>query len=129
MTFMTTTAHRRPLLQFSLQSLMVVIILLSLGLGIYRHSGVRALATYGLLLMSVGPWFAFLASECLPTPSLAIRRTVAHGLLLVLFCIGLWSSHVWRPTIESRLAVWLMPAALSLWIPQYLAFFVFHREE
>ena len=126
---MSTATHRRPLLQFSLQSLMVLLILLSLSLGIYRHNGVKALATYGLLLMSVGPWFAFLAGECLPTPSVALRRTVSHGLLLIIFAIGLWSSHIWRPEIDSRWAMWLMPAALSLWIPQYLAFFVFHRDE
>lgn len=108
---------------------MVVIILVSLGLGIYRHSGVRALATYGLLLFAVGPWFAYLASECLPITQLVVRKTVAHGLLLVLFAVGLWSSHVWREVVDSWLAVWLLPAALTLWVPQYLAFFVAGREE
>jgi glycerol-3-phosphate acyltransferase PlsY len=124
----STATQRRPVWQFSLQSLMVLLILLSLSLGIYRHNGIKALATYGLLLMAVGPWFAFLAGECLAA-SVALRRTVSHGLLLVIFAVGLWSSHVWRPEIDSRLAIWLMPAALSLWVPQYLAFFVFHREE
>jgi hypothetical protein len=126
---MDSAPPRRPLLQFSLQSLMVVVILVSLGLGIYRHSGVRALATYGLLLFAVGPWFAFLASECLPVAQLVIRRTVAHGLLLVLFAVGLWSSHVWRGVLDNWLAAWLLPAALVLWVPQYLAFFVVRREE
>ncbi len=108
---------------------MVVTILLSLGLGIYRQNGVRALATYCLLLFAVGPWFAHLASECLPIRSLALRKTVAHGLLLVLFGLGLWSSHNWRPVLDSWLAAWLLPAALVLWVPQYLAFFVARREE
>ena len=53
---------RRPLVQFSLQGLMVIIILLSLGLGIYRQAGTRAVATYGLLLFAVGPWFGLINS-------------------------------------------------------------------
>ena len=124
-----TATPRRPLLQFSLQSLMVVIILFSLGLGIFQRNGVRALATYGLLLFAVGPWFAYLASECMPIRSLSGRRTIAHGLLLVLFAVGLWSSHVWRSALENWLAVWLLPAALVLWVPQYLAFFVARWDE
>lgn len=108
---------------------MVLMILVSLGFGLYRNHGVRALAAFGLLLMAVGPWFAYLASECLPVRSSAVRRTIAHFLLLVLFGLGLWSSHVWRAALDNRLAIWLMPAALTLWIPQYLAFFLFQRDE
>ena len=119
---------RRPLAQFSLQSLMVVVILVSLGLGIYRQAGVRALATYGLLLFAVGPWFAFLASECLPVRSAVARRTFAYGLLLVVFAFGLWSSHVWRGVIDNWLAAWLLPASLVLWVPQYFAYFVARRD-
>lgn len=107
----------------------MVTILFSLGLGIYRQYGTRAVATYGLLLFAVGPWFAYLVSECLPMRSLATRRTIAHGLLLVLFGLGLWSSQVWRGAIENWLAVWILPAALILWVPQYLAFFVARAEE
>ncbi len=124
----STTDNRRPLLQFSLQSVMVLTILISLGLGIYRQAGVRALATYGLLLFAVGPWFAFLASECLPVRSLIARRTFAYGLLLVVFAVGLWSSHIWRSVLDNYLAAWLLPVALVLWVPQYLAFFAARRE-
>lgn len=126
---MDSNASSRPLVQFSLQSLIVVTILICLGLGIYRQAGARALATYGLLLFSVGPWFAYLASECLPWRSVIARRTVAYGLLLVVFGFGLWSSHVWRSVLDNWLAAWLLPAALVLWVPQYLAFFVARREE
>ena len=108
---------------------MVITILLSLGLAIYRQAGVRALATYGLLLFAVGPWFAYLAGECLPIRSAIARRTIAYGLLLLVFAVGLWSSHVWREVIASWLAAWLLPAALVLWVPQYLAFFVARRSE
>ncbi|WP_425615827.1 hypothetical protein NA78x_005758 [Anatilimnocola sp. NA78] len=114
----------RPLLQFSLQSLMVVTILLSLGLGVYRHAGIRALATYGLLLFAVGPWFAHLTSECLPVRSLPLRRTIAHALMLGLFALGLWSANQWRESFEGPVAAWILPVALILWVPQYLAFFV-----
>jgi hypothetical protein len=118
----------RPLMQFSLQSLMVLTILLCLGLGIYRQAGMRALATYGLLLFAVGPWFAYLASECLPVRSALARRTFAYGLLLLVFAVGLWSSHIWRSVLDNWLAAWLLPMALVLWVPQYLAFFVARRE-
>ncbi|QDU31277.1 hypothetical protein ETAA8_64300 [Anatilimnocola aggregata] len=114
----------RPLLQFSLQSLMVVTVLLSLALGVYRQAGLRALATYGLLLFAVGPWFAHLASECLPLRSEALRRTIAHALMLGLFAIGLWSAGEWRESFDGPVAAWILPAALILWVPQYLAFFV-----
>lgn len=103
---------------------MVVMILLGLGLGIYRQYGTRAVATYGLLLFAVGPWFAFLVSECLPIRSQAARRTIAHGLLVGLFGVRLWSSQVWRGVIDNWLAAWILPAALVLWVPQYLAFYV-----
>jgi hypothetical protein len=125
---MESASPRRPLLQFSLQSIMVVTILIGLGLGIYRQYGTRAVATYGLLLFAVGPWFAYLVSECLPIRSVAPRRTIAHGLLLALFGLGLWSSQVWRGVIDNWLAAWLLPAALILWVPQYLAFFVARPE-
>ncbi len=115
-------------MQFSLQSLMVVVILVSLGLGIYRQAGVRALATYGLLLFAVGPWFAYLASECLPIRSVAARRTNAYVLLLLVFAFGLWSSHVWRGTIDSWHAAWILPLGLVLWVPQYLVYFVIRRD-
>jgi hypothetical protein len=125
----STTDSRRPLMQFSLQSLMVLTILFCLGLGIYRQAGVRALATYGLLLFAVGPWFAYLASECLPVRSVIARRTFAYGLLLGVFALGLWSSHVWRSVLDNYLAAWLLPIALVLWVPQYLAFFVLKRDD
>lgn len=126
---MDVNTRSRPLIQFSLQSLFVVTVLFCLGLGIYRQAGPRALATYGLLLFAVGPWFAYLASECLPVRSLIARRTLAYGLLLLVFGFGLWSSHIWRAVLDNWLAAWLLPAALVLWVPQYLAFFVARREE
>ena len=126
---MSSGTKPRPLWQFSLQSLVVVTILVGLGLGIYRQYGTRAVATYGLLLFAVGPWFAFLVSECFPIRSLPTRRTLAHGLLLVLFGLGLWSSQVWRGVLDNWLAALILPAALVLWVPQYLAFFVARAED
>jgi hypothetical protein len=120
----------RPMLvQFSLQSLMVLIILMSLALGIYRQAGVRALATYGLLLFAVGPWFSYLASECLPIRTLATRRTLAHLFMLLMFAVGLWSAQQWQAALEFPVAAWVLPAALVLWVPQYLAYFVVQRDE
>lgn len=120
----------RPLVvQFSLQSLMVVIILVSLALGIYRQAGIRALATYGLLLFAVGPWFSYLASECLPVRSLTTRRTLAHLFMLIMFALGLWSAQHWQAALDGPVAAWILPAALVLWVPQYLAYFVVRHEE
>src|SRR5881227_2185895 len=75
----------RPGLQFSLQTLMIVMAMVAVGLGVYRGVGWRCLAYYFLLLFAVGPWFAHLLSECLPIRSVALRTAIGNFLLLFLF--------------------------------------------
>ncbi len=107
------TARRRPLLQFSLQGLLVVMAMIAIGLGFYRLVGVRALVHYCFLLFAVGPWFAWLVSECLPVRTAQLRTATAN-LVLVLA----------QATLSGPVVVLVGLAALLLWTPQYMLFFV-----
>jgi hypothetical protein len=119
-------ATSRPLLQFSLASLLVVTAMVAIGLGFYRLVGPQALVHYAFLVFAVGPWFAYLASECLPLSSPKTRLAVANLLLLVLFVgvLRLAEATLNGPTI---LLVGL--AAVLLWTPQYMIFFVWRLGE
>lgn len=112
---------RRPLLQFSLQGLLVVMAMIAIGLGFYRLVGVRALVHYCFLLFAVGPWFAWLLSECLPVRSVQLRAAAANFVLVVLF-VGVLTLA--QATLEGPVVILVGLAALLLWTPQYFLFFV-----
>ena len=108
-------------LQFSLQTLMVVMAMIAVALGVYRGLGWRYLAYYYLLLFAVGPWFAFLLSECLPIRYVPLRIAAGNILLLFLFIGALKISEL---LIDGQVVLLVGLAALLLWTPQYMIFFV-----
>ena len=108
-------------LQFSLQTLMVVMAMIAVALGVYRGLGWRYLAYYYLLLFAVGPWFAFLMSECLPIRYVPLRVAAGNILLLFLFIGALKVSEL---LIDGQVVLLVGLAALLLWTPQYMIFFV-----
>jgi hypothetical protein len=107
--------------QFSLQGLLVVMAMIAIGLGFYRLVGVRAVVHYLFLLFAVGPWFAWLVSECLPVRTAQFRTAAANFVLVVLFIGVLVLAQM---TIEGPVVVLVGLAALLLWTPQYMLFFV-----
>jgi hypothetical protein len=111
----------RPLLQFSLQSLLVITAMTAIALGGYRLWGYMAAVHYLLLLFAVGPWFAFLVAECLPIQAPQLRTAAANMLLLALFIITL---KVAESTLRGPVVLLVGLAALLLWTPQYMIFFV-----
>ena len=113
--------RRRPLLQFSLQGLLVVMAMIAIGLGFYRLVGVRALVHYCFLLFAVGPWFAWLVSECLPVRAVQLRTAAANFVLVVLF-VGVLTLA--QATLDGPVVILVGLAALLLWTPQYFLFFV-----
>jgi hypothetical protein len=117
---MPSTANR-PLIQFSLQSLLLVTAMVAIALAFYRLVGHMAVVHYCLMIFAVGPWFAYLASECLPIKAVQLRTAVANLLLLVLFIATL---KVAEATLPGPVIVIVALAALLLWTPQYMIFFV-----
>jgi hypothetical protein len=111
----------RPGLQFSLQTLMIVMAMVAIVLGVYRGLGWKWLAYYFLLLFAVGPWFAFLVSECLPIRWLSLRIAFGNMLLLLLFIGALRVSEL---LIDGQVVLLVGLSALLLWTPQYMIFFV-----
>ncbi len=118
---MPTSSANRPLLQFSLQSLLLVTAMVAIALAFYRLVGYMAVVHYCLLIFAVGPWFAYLASECLPLKAVQLRTAAANLLLLVLFVATL---KVAQATLQGPVIVLVALAALLLWTPQYMIFFV-----
>ena len=116
----------RPLLQFSLQSLLVVTAMVAIGLGFYRLVGFMAVVHYCFLIFAVGPWFAYLASECLPLRAPQLRTAAANMLLLVLFVATLKLAEV---ALRGPVVVVVALAAVLLWTPQYMIFFVWRMAE
>ena len=117
------TAHpaRRPLLQFSLFSLLVVMAMVAIALSAYRLWGSIAAVHYCLLLFTVGPWFAYLVAECLPIRAPQLRAAAANMILLALFIVTL---RVAEATLRGPVAILLALGVLILWIPQYMIFIV-----
>src|SRR5262245_55494974 len=111
----------RPLLQFSVQGLMVLTAAVAIALACYRLWGRMALVHYCLLVFPVGPWFAYLVSECLPIRTPQLRMASANMLLLALFIVTL---NVAESTLRGPVVVLVALAALILWTPQYMIFFV-----
>ncbi len=116
----------RPFLQFSLQGLLVVTAMVAMGLGFYRLAGPQALVHYAFLIFAVGPWFAWLASECLPIHTPQLRTAAANMILLLLFIVVLKLAEA---TMEGPVAIVVGIAALFLWTPQYMLFFVWRVGE
>ena len=118
-----SSSHRptRPLLQYSLQGLLVVTAMIAMGLGFYRLAGPKALVHYAFLIFAVGPWFAWLVSECLPIHTPQLRTAAANMILLLLFIIVLKLAEA---NLEGPVALMVGLGALFLWTPQYMLFFV-----
>jgi len=111
----------RPLVQFSLSSLLLITAMVAIALAFYRLVGFMAVVHYCLLIFAVGPWFAYLASECLPTRAVQLRTAAANLLLLVLFIATLKLAEA---TLQGPVVIIVALAALLLWSPQYMIFFV-----
>lgn len=118
---MNAQRGRRPLLQFSVFSLLIVMAMVAIALSAYRLWGPLAAVHYCLLLFAVGPWFAFLASECLPIRAPQLRAAAGHMLLLALFIVTV---RMAESTLRGPVAILVGIGALALWIPQYMIFFV-----
>jgi hypothetical protein len=118
---MTPPNSSRPLLQFSLQGLLILTATVAIGLGFYRLMGFKAAVHYCFLVFAVGPWFAHLAAECLPVYAPQLRAAVANMILLVLFIATLKLAEATQP---GPIVIIVALAALVLWTPQYMIFFV-----
>jgi hypothetical protein len=95
--------------------------MVAIALAFYRLVGHMAVVHYCLMIFAVGPWFAYLASECLPLKAVQLRTAAANLLLLVLFILTL---KVAEATLQGPVIVIVALAALLLWTPQYMIFFV-----
>ncbi|MEX2175213.1 MAG: hypothetical protein WD872_12695 [Pirellulaceae bacterium] len=113
-------------MQFSLQGLLVVMAMVAIGLGFYRLVGLRAAVHYSFLIFAVGPWFAYLVSECLPVRASQLRTAAANMVLLLLF-IGVLKLA--EATHDGPVVLLVGLAALLLWTPQYMLFFVWRVGE
>ncbi len=119
------TPPARPALQFSLQTMMILMALTAVALGAYKSQGWRVLAYYFLLLFAVGPWFAHLLSECLPWKSVSLRTAAGNLFLLALFIGAL---KLAEQLFAGQVVVLVGLAALLLWTPQYMIFFVWRGQ-
>ena len=119
----------RPLWQFSLRSLLiataVIAVPIAVAIAIQKKELPRPspiiLVHYCFLLFAVGPWFAYLASECLPIGVAALRAAAANMILLALF-VG--TLKLAEATLPGPVVIVVAVAALVLWTPQYMIFFV-----
>src|SRR4029078_3530990 len=120
---MPSHSSTRPLLQFSLQSLLIVTTMAGIALAFSRFCLVRrmALVHYCFLLFAVGPWFAYLLAECLPIAAAPLRTAGANMILLALFVATLTLAGA---TLPGAVILVVAVAALILWTPQYMIFFV-----
>jgi hypothetical protein len=116
----------RPLVQFSLQSLLLVTALVAIALAFYRLVGFMAVVHYCFLIFAVGPWFAYLTAECLPLGAPQLRTAAAHMFLLGLFIVTLKLAEA---TLPGPIVIVVALAALILWTPQYMIFFVWRMAE
>lgn len=119
---MNAEASSRPVLQFSLQSLLLITAMACIGLAFYRLGlGSQIVVHYCFLIFAVGPWFAYLASECLPLRAPQLRTAMANMILLALFIATLKLAEAHLP---GPVAIVVAVAAVVLWTPQYMIFFV-----
>jgi hypothetical protein len=123
---MPTQSPTRPLLQYSLQSLLVLMTMVAIGAAVVNeHISLstvgRLLVHYCFLVFAVGPWFAYLASECLPVEAPQLRTAAANMILLGLFIATL---KLAQATLPGPIVIVVSLAAVVLWTPQYMIFFV-----
>jgi hypothetical protein len=111
----------RPALQFTLQGLLIFTAMVGIALGFYRLVGFAAVIHYCFLIFAVGPWFAFLVAECLPIRASQLRTAAANMLLLTLFIVTLKLAEA---QFKGPIVIVVALAALLLWTPQYMIFFV-----
>lgn len=108
--------------QFSLHTIFVLTAMVLAALGVYRSPyGPRLLAYYFFLVAAAGPWVAFLVAECFPIRSIRLRTTIGHFTLLFLFIAALKTAE---SVLEGPAVFYVGLAALLLWAPQYMLFFV-----
>lgn len=105
--------------------------MVAIGLAVWlalkeRDVGSVALVHYCFLVFAVGPWFAYLVSECLPIRTSQLRTAAANMILLVLFVVTLKMAEA---TLPGPVALVAAVAALVLWTPQYMIFFVWRMGE
>src|SRR3954467_12836870 len=122
---MSSPPLRRPVVQFSVQSLLVLTAMVAIALGFYRLKP-DILVHYCFLIFAVGPWFAFLLSECLPLRAPQLRTAAANMILLGLFVATLKLAEATQP---GPIVIVVALAALVLWTPQYMIFFVWRMAE
>jgi hypothetical protein len=120
-----------PLLQFSLQGLLILTAIVAIAAAFYRlvvlhREDSNALVHYCFLIFAVGPWFAHLASECLPVSAPQLRTAVANITLLVLFILTLKLAEA---TLPGPIVIVVAVAAVILWTPQYMIFFVWRMDD
>src|SRR5688572_14684516 len=104
-----TASPARPVLQFSLQGLLVLTAMIGIVLGFYKLVGPKALVHYSFLVVAVGPWFAWLVSECLPIQTMQLRTAAANMILLALFIAVLKLAEA---TLEGPVVLFVGLAAL-----------------
>ncbi|HUE70139.1 MAG TPA: hypothetical protein VMP01_04550 [Pirellulaceae bacterium] len=118
---MSRRTSSRPLLQFSLQGLMIVMAMIAVVLAVYRQSGWRPLVYYYFMLFLVGPWFAYLFSECLPIQARPVRLFLGNVLLMAMFLGAVQLAEIF---FDAAAILLVGVGALVLWSPQYMVFFV-----
>ena len=124
---MPSYSPSRSYLQFSLQGLLVLTALVAVVVAIYSgHMSIQVLMHYCFLVFAVGPWFAYLVSECLPIAAQQLRIAAANMILLGLFVVTLKLAEA---TLPGPIVLVVAVAAVVLWTPQYMIFFVWRMGE
>lgn len=111
---------QRPVWQYSLQTLLVLMGLVACGLAAWRATGWRTITMYVFLVFAVGPWFAWLVGESLWTSDRRVRSGVANLVLTGLLAVTLCLAEI---TFSGHSILLVFAIAAVLWPPQYLAFF------
>lgn len=103
---------------------MVVMAIIAVVLAVYRQAGWRPLVYYYFLLFAVGPWFAYLFSECLPIAARPLRLFIGNVLLMGMFLGAVQLAGIF---FDAAAILLVGLGALVLWTPQYLVFFIWRQ--
>jgi hypothetical protein len=111
--------------------MLIATAMVAIALGVWlvlqkQDIGSRAFVHYCFLVFAVGPWFAYLTSECLPIHAPQLRTAAANMILLGLFVVTLKLAEA---TLPGPVSLVVAVAALILWTPQYMMFFVWRMGE